>query len=151
MVSAEEPDAIPVEHYDGLYSMTISLGGGQGEQCRIRQQQVGRVAELSHPARQHGLRQRGGTRTRRPVPDDNGKIAAIGWDVTGGQKYWYVTLAGQPGHVYVGTVASVGPALVLAQTGDPVTISILNVGAQESTQSMQSFTDARIPLNAPGS
>ena len=80
-----------------------------------------------------------------------GKIAAIGWDVTGGQKYWYVTLAGQPGHVYVGTVASVGPALVLAQTGDPVTISILNVGAQESTQTMQSFTDARIPLNAPGS
>ena len=80
-----------------------------------------------------------------------GKIAAIGWDVTGGQKYWYITLAGQPGHVYVGTVASVGPALVLAQTGDPVTISVLNVGAQESTQSMQSFTDARIPLNAPGS
>jgi hypothetical protein len=80
-----------------------------------------------------------------------GKIAAIGWDVTGGQKYWYITLAGQPGQVYVGTVASVGPALVLAQTGDRVTISILNVGAQESTQSMQSFTDARIPLNAPGS
>jgi hypothetical protein len=80
-----------------------------------------------------------------------GKIAAIGWDVTGGQKYWYITLAGQPGHVYVGTVASVGPALVLAQTGDQVTISVLNVGAQESTQSMQSFTDARIPLNAPGS
>jgi hypothetical protein len=80
-----------------------------------------------------------------------GKIAAIGWDVTGGQKYWYITLAGQPGHVYVGTVASVGPALVLAQTGDQVTISVLNVGAQESTQSMQSFIDARIPLNAPGS
>ena len=80
-----------------------------------------------------------------------GKIAAIGWDVTGGQKYWYITLAGQPGHVYVGTVASVGPALVLAQTEDPVTISVLNVGAQESTQSMQSFTDARIPLNAAGS
>src|SRR6202043_2124204 len=80
-----------------------------------------------------------------------GKIAAIGWDVTGGQKYWYITLAGQPGHVYVGTVASVGPALVLAQTGDRVTISVLNVGAQESTQTMQSFTDAGIPLNAPGS
>jgi len=74
-----------------------------------------------------------------------GKIAAIGWDVTGGQKYWYITLAGQPGHVYVGTVASVGPALVLAQTGDRVTISVLNVGVQESTQTMQSFTDARIP------
>jgi hypothetical protein len=80
-----------------------------------------------------------------------GKIAAIGWDVTGGQKYWYITLAGQPGHVYVGTVTSVGPALVLAQAGDRVTINILNVGTQESTQTMQSFTDARIPLNAPGS
>jgi hypothetical protein len=80
-----------------------------------------------------------------------GKIAAIGWDVTGGQKYWYLTLAGQRGHVYVGTVASVGPALVLAQPGDQVTITILNIGAQESTQTMQSFTDARVPLNAPGS
>jgi hypothetical protein len=80
-----------------------------------------------------------------------GKIAAIGWDITGGQKYWYITLAGQQGHVYVGTVAAVGPALVLAQPGDPVTISILNVGAQESTETMQSFTDARVPLHAPGS
>ncbi|HEV2259346.1 MAG TPA: hypothetical protein VGS06_40030 [Streptosporangiaceae bacterium] len=79
-----------------------------------------------------------------------GKITAIGWDVAGGQKYWYITLAGQPGHVYVGTVSSVGPALVLAQTGDPVTINVLDVGAQESTQTMQSFTDARIPLGAPG-
>jgi hypothetical protein len=80
-----------------------------------------------------------------------GKIAAIGWDITGGQKYWYITLAGQPGHVYVGTVASVGPALVLAQAGDPVTMRVLNVGVQESTQTMQSFTDARVPLNLPGS
>lgn len=80
-----------------------------------------------------------------------GKIAAIGWDITGGQKYWYLTLAGQRGHVYVGTVASVGPALVLAQPGDPVTIRVLNVGARESTQTMQSFTDARVPLHAPGS
>jgi hypothetical protein len=79
-----------------------------------------------------------------------GKITAIGWDVTGGQKYWYLTVAGQPGHVYVGTVSSVGPALVLAQTGDQVTITVLNVGQQESTQTMQSFTDARIPLNPPG-
>ena len=52
-----------------------------------------------------------------------GKIAAIGWDITGGQKYWYISLAGQPEQVYVGTVASVGPALVLAQRGDPVTIT----------------------------
>ena len=80
-----------------------------------------------------------------------GKIAAIGWDINGGQKYWYISLAGQAGRVYVGTVASVGPALVLAQPGDPVTISTLNVGAQESTETMQSFTDARVPLHAPGS
>jgi hypothetical protein len=80
-----------------------------------------------------------------------GKIADIGWDITGGQKYWYITLAGQPGHAYVGTVAAVGPALVLAQPGDTVTISILNIGAQESTETMQSFTDARVPLDAPGS
>jgi hypothetical protein len=80
-----------------------------------------------------------------------GTIAAIGWDVTGGQKYWYISLTGQPGHVYVGTVASVGPALVLAQPGDSVTIRVLNIGAQESTQTMQSFTDARVPLQAPGS
>jgi hypothetical protein len=80
-----------------------------------------------------------------------GKIAAIGWDITGGQKYWYLTLTDQPGHVYVGTVASVGPALVLAQPGDPVTIRILNIGAQESSQTMQSFTDARVPLHAAGS
>jgi hypothetical protein len=80
-----------------------------------------------------------------------GKIAAIGWDITGGQKYWYITLAGQPGHVYVGTVASVGPALVLAQPGDPVTIRILNIGTQESTGTMQSFADARVPLHTPGS
>ncbi len=80
-----------------------------------------------------------------------GKIAAIGWDITGGQKYWYITLAGEPGHVYVGTVTSVGPALVLAQPGDPVTIRILDTGAQESTETMQSFTDPRVPLHAPGS
>lgn len=79
-----------------------------------------------------------------------GKITAIGWDVTGGQKYWYLTVAGQPGHVFVGTASSVGPALVLAQTGDQVTITVLDVGRQESTQTMQSFTDARIPLNPPG-
>jgi hypothetical protein len=80
-----------------------------------------------------------------------GKIAAIGWDITGGQKYWYISLIGQPQRVYVGTVASVGPALVLAQTGDSVTINVLNVGAQESTETMQSFSDARVPLQAPGS
>jgi hypothetical protein len=79
-----------------------------------------------------------------------GTIAAIGWDITGGQKYWYLTLAGEPGHVYVGTVASVGPALVLAKPGDPVTISILNIGAQASTQTIQSFTDAHVPLHGPG-
>src|SRR5260370_19259096 len=32
MVSAEDPNAIPVERYDGAYSMVISLGGGQGSE-----------------------------------------------------------------------------------------------------------------------
>lgn len=68
-----------------------------------------------------------------------------------GQKYWYITLAGDTKHVYVGTVSSVGPALVLAQAGDSVTISVLDVGIQESTRTMQSFTDARVPLRAAGS
>jgi hypothetical protein len=80
-----------------------------------------------------------------------GKLAKLGWDISGGQKYWYITLAGEPGQVYVGTVASVGPALVLAQPGDPVTITFLNVGTQESAETMQSFTDARVPLHAAGS
>jgi hypothetical protein len=74
----------------------------------------------------------------------------VGWDITGGQKYWYITLDSQQGRAYVGTVASVGPALVLARPGDQVTIRILNVGALESTETMQSFTDARVPLRAPG-
>jgi hypothetical protein len=75
-----------------------------------------------------------------------GKIAAIGWDITGGQKYWYLTLAGDRTHVYVGTVSALGPALVLAQVGDPVTIKILNIGASQSTRTMESFTDSRAPL-----
>ena len=32
MASAEDPNAIPVEHYDGGYSMVVSLGGGQGSE-----------------------------------------------------------------------------------------------------------------------
>jgi hypothetical protein len=48
-------------------------------------------------------------------------------------------------------VASVGPALVLAQPGDSVTITFLNIGTQASTETMQSFTDTRVPLHAAGS
>ena len=32
MVSAEDPGAVPVERYDGAYSMVVSLGGGQGSE-----------------------------------------------------------------------------------------------------------------------
>ena len=80
-----------------------------------------------------------------------GKIAAINSDITGGQKFWYIILEGQPGQVYVGTVASVGPALLFAQPGDPVTIRVLDIGAQASIETMQAFTDARVPLRLPGS
>jgi hypothetical protein len=58
---------------------------------------------------------------------------------------WYISLVGQPKRVYVGTVASVGPALVLAKPGDPVTITILDIGTQESTETMRSFADASSP------
>jgi hypothetical protein len=60
---------------------------------------------------------------------------------------WYLTLAGDRSHVYAGTVSALGPALVLAQAGDPVTIKILNIGAAQSTPTMESFTDARVPLS----
>jgi hypothetical protein len=80
-----------------------------------------------------------------------GTIAQAGWDITGGQKYWYITLAGDRDHVYVGTVAAVGPALVLAQPGDSVTITVLDVGIQESTRTMQSFRDTRVQLRPAGS
>lgn len=80
-----------------------------------------------------------------------GTIGSVGWDITGGQKYWYVALPGQKGRLFVGTVSSVGPALVMARKGDPVTIRVLNVGQKESTETMQSFTDSRVPLTAPGS
>jgi hypothetical protein len=53
--------------------------------------------------------------------------------------------------VYVGTVSSVGPSLVLAQAGDSVTITVLDVGIQESTRTMQSFTDTRVQLRPAGS
>jgi hypothetical protein len=32
VVSAEDPDAIPVERYDRPYTMVVSLGGGQGSE-----------------------------------------------------------------------------------------------------------------------
>jgi hypothetical protein len=80
-----------------------------------------------------------------------GKIAVIGWDINGGQKFWYITLAGDPSHVYVGTTSSVGPALVMAQPGDSVTIRVLVVGIQEPSRTMQFFSDARVPLKAAGS
>ncbi len=53
--------------------------------------------------------------------------------------------------MYVGTVASAGPALVLAQPGDSVTITVLNVGFQEPARTKQSFTGNRVQLRAAGS
>ncbi len=57
----------------------------------------GRAAELPRPTRHRGHRPNG------TAPEQGGqyqtitgKIAAIGWDITGGQKYWYISLVGQP-------------------------------------------------------
>ena len=46
---------------------------------------------------------------------------------------------------------TVSPALVLAQPGDSVTITVLDVGIQESTRTMQSFRDTRVQLRPAGS
>jgi hypothetical protein len=259
MVSAEDPDAVPVEHYDGAYSMIVSLGGGQGSEPAWRMllsshnndNSVSKIIEMNaatgamqiyspqrpmgiespvyqafdngsgvgaslvkanhyqavnltlhviyghltwmatyepqgtnpsfvgvgfvdayqatannvvfgnsrSAALQNYLTQLSGESTangRAPeqggqVETVTGKIAEVGWDITGGQKYWYLTLAGDAQHVYVGTVSSVGPALVLAQPGDSVTVTVLDVGIQEATRTMQSFTDARVPLRTAGS
>lgn len=75
----------------------------------------------------------------------------ISWDVTAGQKYWYITLKGDPNHVYVGTVSALGPALAVAQPGDPVVISVLKVTLNDSTFTMQSFTDKNHSLQPAGS
>lgn len=81
----------------------------------------------------------------------NGTISAISWDISNGQKFWYLALTGDDQHVYVGTVSSLGPALVLAKQGDPVTITMQNTGTDESTRTMQSFTDTNVPLKTAGS
>jgi hypothetical protein len=81
----------------------------------------------------------------------NGTISALSWDISNGQKFWYIALTGDNQHVYVGTVSSLGPALVLAKQGDPVTITMQNTGTDESTRTMQSFTDANVPLKPAGS
>jgi hypothetical protein len=75
----------------------------------------------------------------------------VQWDVTDGQKYIYLELSGDPKHVYVGTASAVGPALLEATPGDHVTITVLNVGLQESERTMRSFTDANVPLQPAGS
>ena len=80
-----------------------------------------------------------------------GTVKYVSWDISGGQKYWYITLVTDPSHVYVGTVSSIGPALVLVQPGDKVTVSYFNTGALESARTMQSFTDARVLLKTAGS
>jgi len=80
-----------------------------------------------------------------------GTIAAVSWDITGGQKFWYITLVGDSTHAYIGTEADLGPAIVFAQPGQSVTMSVYNVGLHESTMTINSFTDKSVPLTAPGS
>lgn len=75
----------------------------------------------------------------------------VNWDVTGGQKYWYISLVGDINHVYTGTVSNLGPALAVAQPGDHVVISYLQVSTGESALTMNSFTDQEHPLSAAGS
>ena len=80
---------------------------------------------------------------------ETGTIASIGWDVSGGQKQWYVELRGDSGHVYEGTVSNVGPALVLAAPGDHVTMSILKVSAADSVRTSKYSPTPRCPCGQP--
>jgi hypothetical protein len=78
-------------------------------------------------------------------------IGVISWDVSGGQKSWYIQLKGDTRHLYVGTVSTDGPALVMAQPGQHVTITFLKVNSSDSVRTMQSFTDQQVPLKSAGS
>ncbi len=80
-----------------------------------------------------------------------GKIAQAGGDITGGQKYWYITLAVPAATSTSARSPRSVPSLVLAQPGDAVTITVLDVGVQESTRTMQSFTDTLVELWPAGS
>lgn len=77
-------------------------------------------------------------------------VTGLPWDVAGGQKYYYITLVGDSSHVYKLTVSDVGPALLEAAPGDHVTIRYQLVSGPESTRIASAFTDARVPLKAPG-
>ena len=124
---------------------------GDGEQRRVRRQQVGRVAGLPRPACHRGHRQRGSTRTRRPVPDGNrqDRRPRLGHHR---RAEVLVHHPGRPAGTRLrrdGGLGRPGPRPRPARR--PGHDHVLNVGAQESTQTMQSFTDARVPLHAPGS
>jgi hypothetical protein len=84
-----------------------------------------------------------------------GKLCQKDTDVSGGTSTYYLTLCGEGGkpdysRVYTGTSAS-GPAIVLAQAGDDITIKVLKVTASSSQQQVQSFADKQHPLAAAGS
>lgn len=82
----------------------------------------------------------------------SGTIAQVSWDLQGGQKLWYVMLTNDPTHVYAATTAQVKtPALLFAKPGDPVTIGYAGFGNAESQRTMESFTDANVPLKPAGS
>jgi hypothetical protein len=82
----------------------------------------------------------------------SGTIAQVSWDLQGGQKLWYVMLTNDPTHVYAATTAQVKtPALLFAKPGDPVVIGYAGFGNAESQRTMESFTDANVPLKPAGS
>jgi len=81
----------------------------------------------------------------------SGIVSTTTWDVSGGQKSWYFELKGDTAHAYVGTVSATSPALAWVVPGDHVTITFLKVNAQESVRTIQSFTDAQVPLKPAGS
>lgn len=79
-----------------------------------------------------------------------GKVAAVRTDVTGGQQYVYITLAGKPGVAYYGTASNLGPAILFVKPGDSVVLSVNKVDLGNTAQTLTSFTDKSVPIQAPG-
>jgi hypothetical protein len=81
-----------------------------------------------------------------------GTVCGKASDTSGGNETYYLTLCGPGGKpdyavVYTGT-SQLGPAIVLAQPGDPVTLTVNKFTAAASSQQIGAFSDARHPVSA---
>jgi hypothetical protein len=84
-----------------------------------------------------------------------GTVCQVNTDTAGGNTTYYLTLCGadrKPDYakVYTGTSGGNGPAIVLAQKGDDVTLRVLAVTAKASSQQIEGFSDQQHALAPAG-